>query len=677
MLPHARFTARGLALVSLLAGVTAAPGGDGIFATLAQPGNAGCLVVTADRASLMERRGAAELAEVISRDSGVRVKPLAWSARPQPLLPQKTIILLGTPQTSPLIGELAMGPAGGLGDLPLLGPDGYVVQTLKHQGQRYLLIAGNSARAVYYGAVYTSEQIVLPDPGGSGAVVVAPTTLTRKPAMRERAPLLLNLSGRGPEFGLEDWKLMLDALARESHNRVYFWWQSLYKPRDFPDRRNLDGGVDRVAMTNEDVNSLARYAHTLGMEFLLGGGAFSGKGAAALVKEHPETKAVKAVGMCPSHPTSQNLQLRFSLEMLEVIHEADGIWFAPHDERGECLCDACQQLVDQHGSKQYGQSEMTFLKNFCKALWSKRHRAQVAWLVGISQSSKMHSEDPAYFARLREIDDPRLHWIVVRGAWKLPGPDGKYLPAAYFSRNNIWWGKPYASSLETIRKELFLAAQRGFLGFAPAFEPCFGVDYHGLVVPYPTDKLPYELTSYAFREFSWDPAQTLPQFRARMRNRYCGPGGSLQLVEDLIFLRAFAIRGSWNQNTSNMLTRMAGEMVGYDGRPLANTTVASALKAAQDYNKSDRQITYARLARELQALRLVLAQDLPLLKQVENRCREFAAVGSAREMTTARMCLEFIDHTHRLLRTSGFTRVEQVDAALARIATLAKKPPPR
>ena len=648
-------------------------GTDAPFATLAKPSAAQCLVTTADHPSLMERRAAVELAEVISRDSGATVKPMAWSELPQLPLPNQTIVLLGTPHTSPLIAKLSQGPSGGLGDLPLLGQDGYVVQTLKHQDQRYLVIAGNSPRAVYYGAVFTSEQLVLPDAAGTGAVVIPPTSITRSPAMRQRAPYLLNLSGRGPEFGIDDWKSVLDGLARESHNRIYFWWQSLYKPRDFPDRRNLDGGVARIAMTNDDVNELARYAHKLGMEFLVGGGAFSWGGAAALVKEHPETKAVKAVGMCPSHPTAQDLQLRFSLEMLDVIHEADGIWFEPRDEHGECRCDVCQRPVDQHGSKQYGQSEMTFLKNFCKALWAKRPRAQVAWLVELHKTGKMHSEDPAYFARMREVEDPRLNWIIVWGAWEFPGPGGKYLPAAFFSRNNIWWSKPYASPLETIREEVFLAAQRGFLGYAPAFEPCFGVDYHGLSIPYPTDKLPYELTSYAFREFCWDPAQTLTQFRARMRNRYCGPNGSLQLVEDVIFLRSFAIRGTWSQNTSNMLTRMAGEMVGYDGKALTNTTVAGAIAAAKNYNLSDRQITYARLTRQLKALRLVLARDLPQLKQVENRCRELSAVGSAREMKTARMCLEFIETTHRLLRKSGFTRVEQVDEVLATLAKPAKE----
>ena len=70
-----------------------------------------------------------------------------------------------------------------------------------------------------------------------------------------------------------------------------------------------------------------------------------------------------------------------------------------------------------------------------------------------------------------------------------PGPGGKYLPAAYFSRHNVRWSKPYAEPLETTRKDVFRVSREGFPGFCPKFEPCFGVDFHGLTIPYPTDKL--------------------------------------------------------------------------------------------------------------------------------------------------------------------------------------------
>jgi len=648
-----------LLLTSWLAQVLEA--GEAPFAVLASDGKSRCVVATGEQPQLMERRAAAELAAVIARDSGATVKVLKYSELGPPGGDGPTVILVGTPGSVPAIARLAGGSSGGLGDLPLLGDDGYVVETIRLEKRKLLVVAGQTPRAVFYAAVFAGEQLVLPGPGASREVVVASTRLTRRPAMKERAPYLLNLSGRGPEFGLDDWKVVLDGMARESHNRIYFWWQSLYKPRDFPDRRILDGGVGRIKMTNQDVNELARYAHQLGMEFLIGGGAFSWGGAAALVKEFPDTKAVKASGMCPSHPKARELQLKFSLEMLEVINEADGIWFEPRDEHGECRCEVCQKPVDRFGSKQYGQSEMEFLKDFCKALWAKRPKAQVAWLIEIYKPSKMHSEDPAYFERLREIEDPRLHWIIVWGAWEFPGPGGKYLPAAFFSRNNIRWSKPYAEPLETIRKDVFRASREGFLGFCPTFEPCFGVDFHGLTIPYPTDKLPYELTSYAFREFCWQPTLSIDELKQRMRNRYCGPQGSRQLVEDVIYLRSFAIRGTWAQNTSTTLTKLAGEMVGYDGKPFKTTSVAGALAAAKNYNKSDKKITYDRLAKQLNQLRAILVKDVPRIRVIEARCLGLLETGTPRERKTAALCLEFTRNTHRLIKKTGMDTPEKVD----------------
>ena len=159
-----------------------------------------------------------------------------------------------------------------------------------------------------------------------------------------------------------------------------------------------------------------------------------------------------------------------------------------------------------------------------------------------------------------------------------------------------------------------------------AFEPCFGVDYYGLDIPYPVDKLPYELTSYAFRELSWSPAQTMKELKQKMRIRYCGPEGSPQLVDDIIYLRSFAIEGNWTLNTSSTLTKLAGEMVGYDGKPLTNQTLAGALAAAKNYNKSDRKITFDRLGKQLTSFRVILAEHLPKMDAIEARCRKLLAL---------------------------------------------------
>jgi len=154
-----------------------------------------------------------------------------------------------------------------------------------------------------------------------------------------------------------------------------------------------------------------------------------------------------------------------------------------------------------------------------------------------------------------------------------------------------------------------------------------------------------------------------------MLNRYCGPGGSMELVEDLIYLRDFAIKGSWSVNTSTMLTKFAGEMVYYNGKPVPNTTVQDILKAAEGYNDADKKLAYERLEKSLKELRQVLAEDLPKMDAIEARYKEATSTASLREKTSMKLAMEFINHTRRLVKKSGMETVEKVDETLEAIGT--------
>ena len=85
---------------------------------------------------------------------------VSWSQRESNTAPVR--IVVGTADSVPLIGALVKEMPDGVGDLPLLGPDGYAVQTLERDGKKYLLVAGATPRAVYYAAVYAGEQVILP-----------------------------------------------------------------------------------------------------------------------------------------------------------------------------------------------------------------------------------------------------------------------------------------------------------------------------------------------------------------------------------------------------------------------------------------------------------------------------------------------------------------------------------
>ena len=74
---------------------------DAPFAVLAADGKARCVVATGEKPQLMERRAAAELATVISRDSGSRVDVVKFSELSQPASSGLTVILGGTPGSVP------------------------------------------------------------------------------------------------------------------------------------------------------------------------------------------------------------------------------------------------------------------------------------------------------------------------------------------------------------------------------------------------------------------------------------------------------------------------------------------------------------------------------------------------------------------------------------------------
>ncbi|MCC7483283.1 MAG: hypothetical protein IT541_17355, partial [Hyphomicrobiales bacterium] len=222
--------------------------------------------------------------------------------------------------------------------------------------------------------------------------------------------------------------------------------------------------------------------------------------------------------------------------------------------------------------------------------------------------------------------------------------------------------------------EILKAADMGLLGFCPAFEMCFSVDYHGAAIPYPMDALPYELTSYAFREFSWEPAQTIDAFREKMRNRYFGLDGDMGMVDALIYLRQFAIDGGWASNRSILLTQMAGEFVNYDGKKLPAQDPATVLAAVKAYGESDRKLALDRLETRLKELKKIHSEDVPRMKAISGRIKTLEPEANPREKSTYALISRFIRETMDLLEKIG-VQSGQIDARLSEVAS-ARTPAP-
>jgi len=482
---------------------------------LVREGQPACTLVSRGETEL-QRRAARAVVEGVREVSGVELPVRAGPGGPSAW----ALVREGEPQ--PLDGSA----------LERLGEEGF---GFRRQGDALSLLA-RTDRAAYYGSVYLRDTLLRVE----GRDVFLDTFPELVPPLRVRGTYHLACWGRSPEYRQEDWQVVLDAMAEDGMNTVYFWLSGLFRSQRHPEAFTYP----QTAMTTEDVRDLIRYAHTLGLKFYLGAGVFAWLGIDALAEAYPETKAVGSGGMCPSHPRARELNQDYLLEMFDTFPEADGLFLEVRDEYGACLCERCQ-AVDGGGVRHYGQAELSFLEELSEAVWTRKPTAELVWCIGYSEGGS-HADDAGYYARLRELADPRRHWLVVRGNWELPDLDGRMHPLTHFAREMIHWTHYYEDPLDDLRGWIERSVHEGLLGYCPAFEPGFSsASFYSDDIPFPVNALPYVLTRFAYRTFTWEPhlgqaqGQPLLQFRERVRRKFFTPDAPPELTDDLLWLFDF------------------------------------------------------------------------------------------------------------------------------------------
>jgi len=135
---------------------------------------------------------------------------------------------------------------------------------------------------------------------------------------------------------------------------------------------------------------------------------------------------------------------------------------------------------------------------------------------------------------------------VVRGNWELPDLDGGMHPLTHFAREMIHWTHYYEDPLDDLRGWIERSVHEGLLGYCPAFEPGFSsASFYSDDIPFPVNALPYVLTRFAYRTFTWEPhlgqaqGQPLLQFRERVRRKFFTPDAPPELTDDLLWLFDF------------------------------------------------------------------------------------------------------------------------------------------
>lgn len=371
-------------------------------------------------------------------------------------------------------------------------------------------------------------------------------TVTQKPVIAIRGTYNLACWGLAPRYSLQDWEKIIDAMAADGMNVIYFWISGLFRSKLYPETFIYP----ETPLTTEDIRQLIRYANSHGVDFYLGTGVFAWFGVDEIAKHHDEVRELGIDHMCRTLPAAQKAMQAYLTELYDTFPEAKGMWLEIGCE-GDYHCSGplCQRQIDAYGSRQIGKSELSFLKKFSNDLWQKHPEAKLVWGVGYPA----HQWDVNYYDEIRrEFRDPRYQFLEVRQNWELPDAQGVRHPLTDVSRNIMHWDQYYALSLRDLGERAQRIHKDGLAGWIVAFEPGFSThSIYGSKIPYPVDAIPYRLTRFAYQQFSSDPELSWSGFRKRLLDHFFGEGANPELVDltltvfDLI--RTGPIQGSFNE----------------------------------------------------------------------------------------------------------------------------------
>ena len=237
--------------------------------------------------------------------------------------------------------------------------------------------------------------------------------------------------------------------------------------------------------------------------------------------------------LCPSNPISRKSLIEYWTEVFDALPEADGVYIEMADEWGECLCPDCSKPVDEFGSKQFGQSQLSLVQEIARSIWQRHPHARFALTLGYDE----HKSDPAFYEVVRQMSDERFEWMEARNRWEFSGPCAKDLPACYFSKHVMRWQQWYNRSLEQLVADGNRAGAVGFYGLITSFEPGFASGSFYRDIPFPVHLLPFVLNAFAYREVTWQPSITLEELKEKVRLRFFGSGAPKNLADDFWALR--------------------------------------------------------------------------------------------------------------------------------------------
>lgn len=495
------------------------------------------------------QKAAGLIGETIADWSGKK-PAIAQHAAHEPL-PPGSVVLCTLDSLRKAYPEVETSSAA-IGRVQFIDDHGFAIDAV---GQGVFIVA-RAPRGVFNGAVYLRD-FFIDGPKDNLRVKVKPTV--RTPQMLGRPAYVCNIWGTDPLYTVKDYAPIFDCFAEQGLDRLYFWVSGHFPSKKFPQAyrwkdAEWDSTVDTRIGTVADIESLMRASQDLGMAFYLGGGLGAWTGTGNLTNKAPGTmktgEKFAPGSLCPSNATSRKALAEYYTELFDAFAKADGVYIELADEWGECVCPDCSKPVDEFGSRQFGQSQLSLIQEIMHGIWRKHPHARFAFTLGYDE----HKSDPAFYEVVRQMSDERIEWMEARSRWEFSGPAAKDLPAVYFNKHVMRWQQYYNRSIDVLVADANRAGADGFYGLITSFEPGFASGSFYTEIPYPVHLLPYALTAFAFREMTWQPSLTLDALKDLARRRFFGADAPMELADDLFAMRE-VIR-NWKKPTPEHLAAL-------------------------------------------------------------------------------------------------------------------------
>ena len=583
------------------------------------------------------------------------------------------LVVMGTVETNPILAQLA-----GAHQLPLrdLKPQAFLLRTLVTSGRPCLVIAGGDPRGVLYGAQEAFDQILTCTPAGE--VIVTECDIQREPALAERGTYTLSCWRGATRYPRSGWEDAIDSMADAGMNRIMFWMDGLFRSRRFPGAflNNPTQHFHGTTITDDDIRKLIAFAHARGMDFYFGSGVFGWFSANEFfAKQFPEAAARESSGLCPSSPEARRVTLAYLSEMIDVFPEANGYMLEIRDELGECMCATCQKKLDASGSKQFGQSELDLVETLAALVWKEHPKVKICSLIGY----EVHKDDPVFYERIRRIGrDPRMEWLNVRNQWEYPTSNGIRQPLRTFSERISHWDQYYRFDWATMQNVIRRTVREGLHGFLPAYEPGFrsySVYPTTSPDPFPVRLIPFCLTQFDYRTFTWQPDLGSGDYHERLWRAHFSDEIPRDLARDLLFLKAFM------KDNYTVLTHAIGAGLGPDGSTLLQTVedIWTVNRKGGDERKLQLFALIEADARRVKDMRDATG-EMARLNSIERRIAELRPAASRRSRASLAMMQRAIDDTRVAIAPCNDYMAE-VDEALQRMGLYrrqieARKPKP-